>query len=74
MTLQDEHTHSNGPANGPANGPDGNWGAVSAMLVVLVVMIVVVAILEADRRQTQVGGEFLLLESRRTMVMAPLPR
>ncbi len=69
MTLQDEHTQS----NGPADGPDG-WSAVGALFVVLVVMIVVVAILEADRRQTQVGGEFFLPESRRTMVMAPLPR
>lgn len=70
MTLQDEHTHS----NGPANGPDGDWSAVGALLLVMVVMVVVVAILEADRRQTQAGGEFFLPDSRRTMVMAPLPR
>lgn len=74
MTLQDDHTQSTPLTNGAANGPDGDWGAVGALLVVLAVMVVVVAILEADRRQIQASGEFLLPDSRRTMVMTPLPR
>ena len=73
MTLQDDHTRSNPLTNGATNAPDGDWGAVGALLVVLTVTVVVVAILEADRRQTLAGGEFFLPDSRRTMVMAPLP-
>lgn len=66
MTLQDEPTQS--------EGPNGHWGPVGAVIIVVVVTIVVVAILQGDWHRVQVKGEFLPPESRRPMVMAPLPR
>ena len=64
LTLQDDPSQPKGP----------NWDWVGAAAVIVIAAVCAVAILGADWQRTQVSGEFLPPESRRTMLIAPMPR
>lgn len=64
MTLQDDPSQPKRPG----------WDWLGAAAVIVIAAVCAIAILGVDWRRAQVSSEFLPPESRRTMLMAPMPR